>query len=224
MRSSFSRCSSSTTTTHAFRIAARASGMESKRMRSAVLLVRGPGATNCPSLSIPWYVLTTPEQVRASSASPSAGRCGLHVCRSPSSGASAMAGLQTLKLLLDHPSLSVTFLGGERGAGQRWGAVCPFLPFPTTRWSSRPIPIRIAEVADFAVAQAFPMVWPPGLPGPDRTGCAGGRSPPPISVTALWSSGARVLRPRGPGSEANGCRALPRCCVWIAGVAWSCHR
>ena len=34
-------------------------------------------------------------------------------------GASGYGGLQTLRLLQGHPALSVTFLGGERSAGQR---------------------------------------------------------------------------------------------------------
>ena len=66
-------------------------------------------------------------------------------------GASGYGGLQTLRLLLDHPSLSVTFLGGERSAGQRWSAVCPFLPLPDDPLVESADPDRIAEVADFAV-------------------------------------------------------------------------
>ena len=45
----------------------------------------------------------------------------------------------------------MTFLGGERSAGQRWSAVCPFLPLPDDPLVESADPDRIAEVADFAV-------------------------------------------------------------------------
>ena len=66
-------------------------------------------------------------------------------------GASGYGGLQTLRLLQGHPALSVTFLGGERSAGQRWSSVCSFLPLPDDPLVESADPDRIAEVADFAV-------------------------------------------------------------------------
>ena len=66
-------------------------------------------------------------------------------------GASGYGGLQTLRLLQGHPSLSVTFLGGERSAGQRWSSVCSFLPLPDDPMVQSADPDRIADAADFAV-------------------------------------------------------------------------
>ena len=43
-------------------------------------------------------------------------------------GASGYGGLQTLRLLHQHPGLEVTFLGGERSSGKRWSSLVPFLP------------------------------------------------------------------------------------------------
>lgn len=66
-------------------------------------------------------------------------------------GASGYGGLQTLRLLLDHPVLSATFLGGERSAGQRWSSICPFLPLPDDPLVQSADPDRIADAADFAI-------------------------------------------------------------------------
>ena len=66
-------------------------------------------------------------------------------------GASGYGGLQTIRLLQGHPSFSVTFLGGERSAGQRWSSVCSFLPLPDDPRIESADPDRIAEAADFAV-------------------------------------------------------------------------
>jgi N-acetyl-gamma-glutamyl-phosphate reductase len=66
-------------------------------------------------------------------------------------GASGYGGLQTLRLLQDHPSLTVTFLGGERSSGRRWSDLVPFLPLPGDPVVSSPDPAAIAAVADLAV-------------------------------------------------------------------------
>ena len=66
-------------------------------------------------------------------------------------GASGYGGLQTIRLLQGHPSLSVTFLGGERSAGQRWSSVCSFLPLPDDPLVESADPDRIAAAADYAV-------------------------------------------------------------------------
>ena len=66
-------------------------------------------------------------------------------------GASGYGGLQTIRLLQDHPSFSVTYLGGERSAGRRWSSICSFLPLPDDPLVESVDPVRIAEVADYAV-------------------------------------------------------------------------
>ena len=66
-------------------------------------------------------------------------------------GASGYGGLQTVRLLQGHPGLVVSYLGGERSAGQRWSAICPFLPLPDDPTVQTVDPERIAEAADFAV-------------------------------------------------------------------------
>ena len=66
-------------------------------------------------------------------------------------GASGYGGLQTLRLLHQHPGLEVTFLGGERSSGKRWSSLVPFLPLAGDPVVQSPDPAAIAEQADFAV-------------------------------------------------------------------------
>jgi N-acetyl-gamma-glutamyl-phosphate reductase len=66
-------------------------------------------------------------------------------------GASGYGGLQTLRLLNDHPSLEVSFLGGERSSGKRWSELVPFLPLPGDPVVQTPDPAAIAAAADLAV-------------------------------------------------------------------------
>merc|ERR1711939_744958 len=66
-------------------------------------------------------------------------------------GASGYGGLQTIRLLQDHPSLTVTFLGGERSAGRRWSSICSFLPLPDDPVVQSADAERIAEAADYAI-------------------------------------------------------------------------
>jgi N-acetyl-gamma-glutamyl-phosphate reductase len=66
-------------------------------------------------------------------------------------GASGYGGLQTLRLLQNHPGLVVTFLGGERSAGKHWSELCAFLPLPDDPIVQPPDPDQIAAQADFAV-------------------------------------------------------------------------
>jgi N-acetyl-gamma-glutamyl-phosphate reductase len=66
-------------------------------------------------------------------------------------GASGYGGLQTLRLLHDHPQFSVTFLGGERSSGRRWSELVPFLPLSQDLVIRRPEPEAIAAAADLAV-------------------------------------------------------------------------
>ncbi len=66
-------------------------------------------------------------------------------------GASGYGGLQTLRLLQDHPTFTVTFLGGERSSGRRWSDLVPFLPLPGDPVVRTPDPEAIAAAADLAV-------------------------------------------------------------------------
>lgn len=66
-------------------------------------------------------------------------------------GASGYGGLQTLRLLADHPQLTVTYLGGERSSGRRWSELVPFLPLPGDPLVQSPDPAAIAEAADLVV-------------------------------------------------------------------------
>jgi len=66
-------------------------------------------------------------------------------------GASGYGGLQTLRLLKEHPSFEVSVLAGERSAGRAWKEVCPFLPLGGDRIVEAADPDRIAATSDFAV-------------------------------------------------------------------------
>ena len=66
-------------------------------------------------------------------------------------GASGYGGLQTLRLLQNHPLLEVTFLGGERSSGRRWSELTPFLPLPGDPVVQSADPEAIAASADLAV-------------------------------------------------------------------------
>ena len=66
-------------------------------------------------------------------------------------GASGYGGLQTLRLLKEHPSFQVSFLAGERSAGRPWKEICPFLPLDGDRIVEAADPDRIASTSDFAV-------------------------------------------------------------------------
>jgi N-acetyl-gamma-glutamyl-phosphate reductase len=66
-------------------------------------------------------------------------------------GASGYGGLQTLRLLHNHPALAVTFLGGERSSGKRWSEIVPFLPLAGDPVVRTPDPDEIAVAADLAV-------------------------------------------------------------------------
>ncbi|MEB3352018.1 MAG: N-acetyl-gamma-glutamyl-phosphate reductase [Cyanobacteriota bacterium] len=66
-------------------------------------------------------------------------------------GASGYGGLQTLRLLHDHPHFTVGFLGGERSSGRRWSELVPFLPLADDPVVRNPEPEAIAAAADLAV-------------------------------------------------------------------------
>ena len=66
-------------------------------------------------------------------------------------GASGYGGMQTLRLLQDHPHFKVSYLGGERSAGKRWSDLTPFLPIGDDLVVQAPDVDAIAAVADAAV-------------------------------------------------------------------------
>jgi len=66
-------------------------------------------------------------------------------------GASGYGGLQTIRLLREHPVLTISMLGGERTAGKRWSSLAPFLPLDEDLTVQRPDPDATAAQADFAV-------------------------------------------------------------------------
>ena len=66
-------------------------------------------------------------------------------------GASGYGGLQTLRLLQQHPHFEVTFLGGERSSGKRWSELNPFLPLAGDPVVQSPDPDAIAAQADLVV-------------------------------------------------------------------------
>ena len=66
-------------------------------------------------------------------------------------GASGYGGLQTLRILQNHPGFELSFLGGERSAGKSWSDLCPFLPLAENLVVQNPEPDAIAAAADFAV-------------------------------------------------------------------------
>ena len=66
-------------------------------------------------------------------------------------GATGYGGLQSLRLLKDHPYFRVTYLGGERSSGKRWNDICPFLVLDKDQYIQKPDPNEIAKHADFAI-------------------------------------------------------------------------
>ncbi len=66
-------------------------------------------------------------------------------------GASGYGGLQSIRLLQNHPNFKVSFLGGKRSSGKLWNDLCPFMPIPGELTVEEPDPIRISQAADFAI-------------------------------------------------------------------------
>ena len=66
-------------------------------------------------------------------------------------GASGYGGLQAVKLLRDHPSFDIKFLGGERSVGQRWNEINPYLPIEEDLEIQQAVPNDIAAVAEYAI-------------------------------------------------------------------------
>lgn len=66
-------------------------------------------------------------------------------------GASGYGGLQSIRLLREHPYFKITFLGGERSAGKRWNELCPFLPLSDNPFIELPDPEKIASQSDYVI-------------------------------------------------------------------------
>ncbi len=66
-------------------------------------------------------------------------------------GASGYGGIQSLRLLKDHPFFEVTFLGGQKTAGRNWNDISPFLPLEKDILIETPDPEKISKNADFAL-------------------------------------------------------------------------
>ncbi|WP_320667724.1 N-acetyl-gamma-glutamyl-phosphate reductase [Prochlorococcus sp. MIT 1307] len=66
-------------------------------------------------------------------------------------GASGYGGLQSIRLLNDHPYFNVTYLAGDKSAGRRWNELCPFLPLENNPSIEKADPEKISKNADFAI-------------------------------------------------------------------------
>ena len=66
-------------------------------------------------------------------------------------GASGYGGMQSVRLLHDHPHFQVSFLGGARSAGTHWQALNPFMTPGPDLVVQAPDPAAIAAAADAAV-------------------------------------------------------------------------
>ena len=66
-------------------------------------------------------------------------------------GASGYGGIQLIKLLKDHPSFEISFLGGASSAGKNWNDLFPFLPLDKNIIIEKPDSNKIAEQADYAI-------------------------------------------------------------------------
>ncbi len=75
----------------------------------------------------------------------------VHANRVAIIGASGYGGLQSIRLLQNHPFFEITFLGGKRTTGEKWNDICPYLPLQNDLVIQPPHPEKISEVADFAV-------------------------------------------------------------------------
>ncbi len=66
-------------------------------------------------------------------------------------GASGYGGLQTIRLLKDHPIFQISYLAGKKTANTKWNELCPFLPLDEDP-SIQPIDIdRISSSCDIAI-------------------------------------------------------------------------
>ncbi len=66
-------------------------------------------------------------------------------------GASGYGGIQSIRLLENHPSFEVSFLGGFNTIGKKWNELCPFLPLKNNPIVQKVDPDKIAESSDFVL-------------------------------------------------------------------------
>ncbi len=66
-------------------------------------------------------------------------------------GAAGYGGLQTVRLLHQHPHFQISFLAGDRTAGAQWNQTFPFLKLPGNPIIHKTDLDHIADVSDFAV-------------------------------------------------------------------------
>ncbi len=66
-------------------------------------------------------------------------------------GASGYGGLQTIRLLQQHPEFEITYLGGSRSVGKRWNELCPFIELAGNPQICSTSADQISDHADFAI-------------------------------------------------------------------------
>ena len=66
-------------------------------------------------------------------------------------GASGYGGMQSVRLLRDHPYFEVSFLGGQRSVGQSWNEYAPYIPLATSSSIRKVDPEDISKNADYAI-------------------------------------------------------------------------
>ena len=66
-------------------------------------------------------------------------------------GACGYGGLQSIRLLREHPFVKITYLGGNKNAGNHWNQIYPYLPLDLDLSIEIPKPDKISELSDLAV-------------------------------------------------------------------------
>ncbi len=66
-------------------------------------------------------------------------------------GASGYGGLQSIRLLKDHPYFKISYLVGEKSAKKKWNSLCPFLELPDDPTVNKFSADEIATSSDFAI-------------------------------------------------------------------------
>ena len=132
------------------RMAARASGIESKRMLEVVSAAEGVGLQR-PTFCIHYRHRYDQPASKHACSPPQRLRPEFHrwAGRTRRCGG-CVRWLSDPRLLQRHPNCH-HLPGCERSAGKRWSEICPFLPLLDDPVVETPDPARIAETADFAV-------------------------------------------------------------------------
>tara|TARA_Y100001968_G_C19375107_1_gene727194 strand:+ start:95 stop:1174 length:1080 start_codon:yes stop_codon:yes gene_type:complete len=66
-------------------------------------------------------------------------------------GATGYGGLQSIRILKDHPNFKITYLGGDRSSGRYWNELCPFLTLDENLLINEPDAKEIVKKADFVL-------------------------------------------------------------------------